>query len=49
MEYFPRITLIGRTASRSVLSGGGCFAIAMTGCAHAPPIKAIEPTAPQTE
>ncbi|HSV31400.1 MAG TPA: hypothetical protein VLH40_05180, partial [Atribacteraceae bacterium] len=23
---------------------GGCFAIALTGSAHAPPIKAIEPT-----
>jgi len=28
--------------------GGGCFAIALTGSAHAPPIKAIEPTAPQS-
>ena len=28
------------------LIGGGCFAIALTGSAHAPPIKAIEPTSP---
>jgi len=27
------------------LIGGGCFAIALTGSAHAPPIKAIEPSA----
>ena len=27
------------------LIGGGCFAIALLGCAPAPPIKAIEPTA----
>jgi len=31
------------------LIGGGCFAIALTGSAHAPPIKAIELTAPQSE
>jgi len=31
------------------LIGGGCFAIALVGCAPAPPIKAIELTAPQSE
>jgi len=33
------------SSARGQLIGGGCFAIALTGSAHAPPIKAIEPSA----
>jgi len=42
-------TIAARWAAPAELIGGGCFAIALPGCAPAPPIKAIELTAPQPE
>jgi len=44
-DFFDRLTA---SCAHVQPIGGGCFAIALTGSAHAPPIKAIEPTAPQS-
>jgi hypothetical protein len=40
-EFSDKLTA---SSAPGQLIGGGCFAIALTGSAHAPPIKAIEPT-----
>jgi hypothetical protein len=45
-DFFDKLTA---SSAPGQLIGGGCFAIALTGSAHAPPIKAIELTAPQSE